>query len=143
MIRILESFYNAYSISGMHIEVFKNPSWKEMVDAGGEFNAFRFFAFSDKTLYVWNANVFHTEIANEIFGWNLDKLESVEASGELLSGAILIRGYKNLNIESMDGGRETIKGSKPTDWKWLVNDYYFPMEMIDQLTMWEKSQEYV
>lgn len=53
---IEEEFYKGFKSGGQYVEVWENPTGREMSEAGGKHKAIRFTADSKtKTVYVWDA----------------------------------------------------------------------------------------
>ena len=56
-------FYDGYMKGKSFIEVYKNPTSKEMNQLSE--NSIRYFVHSDGTIYAWDADILHEDIAKK------------------------------------------------------------------------------
>ena len=124
--QLLESFYKGMKIADysdkMHyVEIFKNPSPKEMRDAGGEWNSIRFFAnIPSKTLFVWTSDLTHEQMGEAEYGMPDMKWPSVSGVAVKKGGKWVVADEEDWEVQDDYGEYE--KQKKKLKWleKYMV-----------------------
>lgn len=126
--------YRRKSISSMkNVDVFVNPTTKEMLEAEDKL-CLRFIAnFSDKKVYVFNPDVTHQEMAMKL---NLSKsLDDYRYDTKLLGGVAKISGgkFKIIEIHNLDiiGSHEHKLARSRRDWS-FINKYIIASDFIEK-----------
>jgi len=73
-----------------HVDVFENPSRKEIIEAGGNRGGFRGFLLPSKgKMFVWSANAIHVQVADKVIKGS-DKFDYIAIKGDINGSEIYI-----------------------------------------------------
>jgi len=141
--QILEEYKTSFRIgSNKYIEIFSNPSQKELLSCGDEI---RFTADAiKKEVYVWNANLAIHDDANKILGYG-----SLWFKKPILTGIAQKKGstyyaYRSDELETMNlsppGSQELLSEILSYDWNFV--DRYIEIKDLLQLLS-DKVEKYM
>jgi len=128
--KIIEEYKDSFKepVFKRLVEIFANPSRKEMNEVSKEIKGKKYIRFiaksSNKTFYVFRPDVFHYEVAKRVHS---------KSKNDLWGSAMRVGGhwiFDGADLPKMD--KKSYEGTVKKDWSWLKKFMFFNKNLIGE-----------